>query len=73
MVKYANTYPTQQVEALIHNLMGISDVLMDHNCELSFQRHVAVENLISALNDSLNNRFETLGQVITCPVPAGSR
>lgn len=57
MVNYANTLPLQQVETLIQNLIGVSEVLVSTD----FERHVSVENLISALNDSLNQRFEVVG------------
>jgi hypothetical protein len=54
MINYANTLPVQQVENLIKNLMTVSDLLISSN----FEQHAAMEDLISNLDQSLDQRFE---------------
>ena len=57
MIDYANTLPTWKIETLISNLILASDLLIGNNFEL----HVAIEDLISRLDHSLNERFEVIG------------
>lgn len=57
MIDYANTLPTWKIETLISNLILASDLVIGNNFEL----HVAIEDLISRLDHSLNERFEVIG------------
>lgn len=53
----ANTLSVIQIENLISNLMAASEMLI----ATSFERHAAIEELISRLDSSLNQRFELIG------------
>ena len=57
MIDLINALPLEKVENLISNLIVASDLVIDSNFEL----HVAIEDQIARLLDSLDQRFEVIG------------